>query len=300
MTTKKQFLDPVGAGCRFVLLKTSEPNAKLRITDHTVQLVNDTIIEKLIYRPWVYGDSREDIAALYPVIVRFIELYLMEKRKIANPSPQIQQPPVQTIQPPKIKNTKQKYDMFEMNDDDDNASFSLGNLDCEEDDEYTDYGTAEKLNTVAQTSVQPQMTSFSKSTDGDEYMDAFDALKIIAQYMIEGMEELQKTYEYGNAVFALQNYITMLKAGIQGTYTREEFLPKHLRDFTSQNFLDTDKIKNLWKDKDIVELAGLLKLCFSGEKKTPSAAKAYRVAIESMLDDRDNIFKQMISSTNAS
>lgn len=76
---KYQFLDPIGASCRIILLKFSEPKTKIRITDNTIQLVADTYTEKLLYRPWVFKDSREDIVALCPMIVRFIELYLLEK-----------------------------------------------------------------------------------------------------------------------------------------------------------------------------------------------------------------------------
>jgi DNA polymerase/3'-5' exonuclease PolX len=137
------------------------------------------------------------------------------------------------------------------------------------------------------------------NTNRDNSEECYEALKTIAQYMIEGIEELQKTYEFGNAVFALQYYKELLQAGINESYN-QEMLPKHLKDFTSQNFLDNDKIKKLWKNDDIINIAKLFKLCFESDKKTPSSIKAYRAAIESMLNDRDNIFKQMISSTNNS
>jgi len=55
---KSQFLDPIGAGCKFILLKLSDTNTKIRIIDHTVQLVSDNIWEKLVTRPLYYRDSR--------------------------------------------------------------------------------------------------------------------------------------------------------------------------------------------------------------------------------------------------
>jgi hypothetical protein len=81
MSSKRQFLDPIGAGCRLILLYFPDPSTKIRISDHTIQLVSNDYTEKLIYRPWIYGDSRDDICVLYPAIIRFIELYLIEKKQ---------------------------------------------------------------------------------------------------------------------------------------------------------------------------------------------------------------------------
>lgn len=310
MTTKRQFLDPIGAGCRFVLLKSFEPNAKLRITDHTVQVVPDSIFEKMIYRPWVYKDSREDIAALYPVIVRFIELYLIAKKKAIIPNQSNQSNQLnQTNQQNKSKQKKQNtnFDLFAIDDNDLDDSFGMSTSTESNDkfdkfDKFDKYDDSENDNNsdIPQNKINQvnQITSLQKTED-DTTDECYESLIIIAQYMIEGMEELQKTYEFGNAVFALQYYKELLQAGISGTYN-QDMLPKHLQDFTSKNFLDNDKIKGLWKNDDIISVARLFKLCFGPEKKTPSAIKAYRAAIESMLNDRDHIFKQMISSTNNS
>jgi hypothetical protein len=276
MTTKRQFLDPIGAGCRFVLLKSYEPKAKLRITDHTVQVVPDSILEKLIYRPWIYGDSREDISALYPVIVRFIELYFNIKKTNKQES--------------STKQKKKQYNDYDMD-------FYNNIIDIESNiyDNYT--------NTDIDTDIESDLNNINNEHNINESNnncnDVYDALKTIALYMIEGMEELEKTYEFGNAVFSLQYYINLLKSAINETYT-QDMLPIHLKDFTSQNFLDNDKIKSLWKDNDIIQLARLISLCFSKDNKTATCEKVYRAAIITMLDERDNIFKQMISSTNNS
>lgn len=80
MTSKRQFLDPIGASCRLILLQFSPLKTKIRITDHTIQLVEDGYSERMFFRPWVFRDSREDMSALFPMIVRFIELYLIEKK----------------------------------------------------------------------------------------------------------------------------------------------------------------------------------------------------------------------------
>jgi hypothetical protein len=79
MASKLQFMDPVSAVCKLILLKLYPPRTKIRIIDHTIQLVPDLYTERMVFRPW-YQDSREDMCALYPVIVRFIELFLNEKK----------------------------------------------------------------------------------------------------------------------------------------------------------------------------------------------------------------------------
>ena len=212
MTTKRQFLDPIGAGCRFILLKILQPKTKIRIHDHTIKLVDNNIFEKIIFRPWIYGDSREDIAFLYPMIVRFIELYLLETQ----------------------------------------------NEKC------------------------------------------LNCLKKIASYMIEGLEILEETYEYGNAVFTIHFYITLIKAGIDNTYSKK-LLPQHLKDFTTENFLDDEKIKKIWTDDEIIELEELFCKCFDAtQNERSSSIDAYCAAIYSMLESHDKKFKQMISSTNSS
>ncbi|ATZ80376.1 hypothetical protein BMW23_0318 [Bodo saltans virus] len=79
---KKQFLDPISTISKIILLHFSHSNTKLRIIDHTVQLVDNTMVES-ITRRW-YGDSRNDMCALYPIFVRFVELYIIEKQKNTN------------------------------------------------------------------------------------------------------------------------------------------------------------------------------------------------------------------------
>lgn len=74
---KRQFLDPISTIGKIILLYFNPPKTKLRILDHTVQLVQDNYTE-IIYRNW-YRDNRGDICVLFPIFIRFIELYLDEK-----------------------------------------------------------------------------------------------------------------------------------------------------------------------------------------------------------------------------
>jgi hypothetical protein len=78
---KRQFLDPISSISTIILLHFSPSGTKISINDHKVQIPE--------YTHWLLGslyrranhDSRNDICYLYPIFVRFIELYLIEKQK---------------------------------------------------------------------------------------------------------------------------------------------------------------------------------------------------------------------------
>lgn len=78
--SKMQLLDPIGVGCKLILLQFSEPYTRLRIRDHVLELVHPDYGESLLWRRW-NGDSREDMCLLFASIVRFVELYLIDKQK---------------------------------------------------------------------------------------------------------------------------------------------------------------------------------------------------------------------------
>lgn len=308
MTSKRQFLDPIGAGCRFVLLKLGEPNTKIRIVDHTVQLIPNSILEPALRR-W-YGDSREDIFALYPVIVRFIELYLIPRRPADGnsqkalvfvapvSSPVVQKKMIMKCKPKKIND----FDFEEDGGEEDPYGLSNGFGNNSQDDDYDE--DEDILDTpIKKTFVPPahvvqiQNTNVPVVNVSTTNEKVYDALVTIAKYMIDGLKVLQRTYKSGNAVTSLQLYINLLTAGINNTYT-QDMLPEQLNDLTSDstpNFLDNSKIKAFWQDDDIIELGQLLNFCFTKDKKSSAYRRA---AINSMLDDRDNYFRQMVSSTN--
>lgn len=256
MASKRQFLDPISGGCRFILLKLLEAKTKIRISDHTIKLVPYSITERYFYRPWK-GDSREDMCALYPMIIRFIELYLNEKKPKQSPVPS--EDDVHKKSKPVKQHTSLIDDPFE-----DDVKVS---------------------------------TDIVKKTDADYSVECYEYLKLIAQYMIEGLHVLEKTYEYDNSVFTLQYFANLLKAGIDGTYS-SDLLPPHLKDFTSQNLFDVDKIKNLWKNQNIIQLGDLFQKCFDAKTRDASdLVNAYKVAIESILEARDEEFQKLVSQT---
>lgn len=78
--SKMQLLDPIGVGCKLILLQFSESGTRLRIRDHVLELISPDYGESVLWRRW-NGDSREDMCLLFASIVRFVELYLVNKPK---------------------------------------------------------------------------------------------------------------------------------------------------------------------------------------------------------------------------
>lgn len=77
---KMQLLCPIGVGCKLILLQFAEAGTRLRIRDHVLELIPPDLGESLLWRRW-NGDSREDMCLLFTSIVRFVELYLVNKQK---------------------------------------------------------------------------------------------------------------------------------------------------------------------------------------------------------------------------
>lgn len=233
MTSKKQFLDPIGTGCKLILLHFTDPDTKIRIIDHTIQLVPNNLAEKLLYRP-LNGDSRNDIAVLYPVIIRFVELYLTEENSSS----------------------------------------------AEEHDKHK-----HKSN---------------KQNDPKKIVDekCHESLKKMAKYIIAGLSRLGATYGFDNAAIAIHYYSIILTSAVEGTYSNK-MLPDHLKDLTHQNLLDTDKIKNIWKNETIIELIDLFEKCFDAyEHNNLELVNGFRAGIDTILALKDEAFKKIVLSTD--
>ena len=261
MASKRQFLDPIGAGCRLILLYFSEVGTKIRIAEHTVQLVPNNYVESIIYRPWVYGDSRDDMCVLYPAIVRFIELYLIEKKNRTNSRGEsVTNTPHINVEPPNGR-------LFE----------ELEN---------------EKL-------LLPAAYNGNKSecmADNQSSERCYECLKKMAKYITNGLTCLEKTYGYDNASFTLQYFSNLLIAGINGTYSND-LLPSHLKDSMYNNLLDVSKIKNIWSNDIIIQLGDLFEKCFDAHKNgNNELVNGFKAAIHVILNSRDEEFKKIVSS----
>lgn len=247
MSSKLQFLDPITVACRIAFLKLNEPydpKTKIRISNHVIELVPSNYVD-IVYRTYnhlIHAESREDLCALFPVIVRYIEHHLCRK----------------------IDMDDTESDHVDMS----TQSVSLIDL---------SHGESKK------SEIEPSFDECQKY------------LKKIAYYMIEGFHVLQKTYDYDNAVFVIQCFINLLRAGIDGTYTRT-MLPQHLKDYTTQNLFDVSKIKKLWNDKEIIHIGKLFESCFNAKDETvPDAVSGYMAAINIFLKSRDDEFKKLVS-----
>ena len=78
MIDKRQLLCPIGGICRLILLNFKSSGTKIKICNNTVVLVSpdENIPQAQGLFRWLSGDSKDDICVLYPMIIRFIELYL--------------------------------------------------------------------------------------------------------------------------------------------------------------------------------------------------------------------------------
>jgi hypothetical protein len=234
-TDKRQFLDPISTISRIILLYFSPPKTKLRILDHTVQLGEDSYTE-IIYRK-IYRDNRGDICVLFPIFVRYIELYMVEKQK------------------------------------------KLGN-------------DMKNLDGKSRTMRIDDITESSLCTEEV----AYKYLKKLGEYSILGIKQLQKTYDYDNAVFALQYFIDLIKEGINHKYS-ENSLPDHLKELTKNNLLDDNKVQKIWEDSHIIELGKTFEKCFEAEKKKDSLMMdVEKHKILNILNRHDDMFKKMIGT----
>lgn len=75
---KMQLLDPIGVGCKLILLHFLPEGTRLRIKNNVVELIPPDWGESLVWRKW-NGDSREDMCLLFTSIIRFVELYLISE-----------------------------------------------------------------------------------------------------------------------------------------------------------------------------------------------------------------------------
>lgn len=76
MSTKQQLLDPIGTICKLIFLNFAEPQTKISIYNHIIQIQQPTLYQGAIRM--IYGDGRDDISELYDVVVRLIEWYIIK------------------------------------------------------------------------------------------------------------------------------------------------------------------------------------------------------------------------------
>lgn len=132
----------------------------------------------------------------------------------------------------------------------------------------------------------------TQKSNKNEQKELLENLKLLGEYCIFGINELQKTYDYDNAVFTLQYYILLIREGINGTYS-EKSLPNHLKELTKNNLFDDTKIQKIWEDLHIIELAKTFKNCFDAEKNNDIILlDSNKEKIFNILSKHDELFKK--------
>ncbi len=96
--------------------------------------------------------------------------------------------------------------------------------------------------------------------DVDEVLILWKCLDELTKYFCYALEKLIETYDEGNVVWALQNYINLIIDSKKGKYNSSH-VPKTILK-NDVNFIDYEKIKSLWSLKTIQEIHDLYNKCY--------------------------------------
>jgi len=96
--------------------------------------------------------------------------------------------------------------------------------------------------------------------DVDEVLILWNCLDELTKYFCYALEKLIETYDEGNVVWALQNYINLIIDSKKGKYNSSQ-VPKTILK-NDVNFIDYEKIKSLWSLKTIQEIHDLYNKCY--------------------------------------
>lgn len=129
--------------------------------------------------------------------------------------------------------------------------------------------------------------------------ECYDLLQKFTSYVIKGLSIIEETYGENNAVFTLQFYSNLLKAGLNNTYN-QELIPAHLYKNLTDNLLDVEKIKNLWTEKDIICLCNHFNDCFNSSASNDEInLKASKNAIETILSEHEKLLLEYVNKTHS-
>lgn len=265
MSTKKELLDPIGAMCRLVALNFRPKHTKIGITDHAIEIQQPTSSQWL--HRYMNGDDRDNISALYPVITRIIEWYLIplydakHKKKRAIPKTPII-----------YNNSATKENTSEKDITDDKVVIS--------ENELTHLIVSEL-----------------------EVTDFWACMSKLSRYMCCGLSKLQETYELGNVVYSIQYYINLVFDALEGRYSLER-LPKCITSSELTNLLDYNKIKNLWNYKKVYEICELYDKCFEAQSDNTLSdnhkkdkIEGYLKAVDHLLNISDEEFRKLLNGS---
>jgi hypothetical protein len=263
MSKRKQLLDPIGTMCKLIGLNFSETNTKISIHEHILTLQRPNNYQFLIR---IYnGDGRENISELYYAVVRLVQWYLMPETQ-------------ETIVTKKINSQRSRHSRTSQT-----SHNSTETENGSDDDEATVK--------YVEINVEANAIAISRSEE----------LRKMVQFLCHSLRKLQETYAYGNVVFALQFYINILEAGLSGTYD-DSMLPTYLTtgESSNTNFLDYQKIRNIWDVDRLRKVCELYDRCFSSEISDESGPiiDGYLRSIDAVLVSTDHEFQQLIKNSN--
>lgn len=138
------------------------------------------------------------------------------------------------------------------------------------------------------------------TVDEKDVNSYWECMSKLCKYLCIGLGKLQETYESGNVVYSLQFYINLIIDALEGKYTKEK-LPKCIMNYEAKNFLDYNKIKNLWDYQRVKEICELYDKCFEVQKDNKETEdnkrekiNGYLLAVEHILNISDDTFRILI------
>jgi hypothetical protein len=123
-----------------------------------------------------------------------------------------------------------------------------------------------------------------------------EAITNIIEHAIIGLSKLQVTYDDGNVVLAIQFLKNNLKMALKEGYTIEQFVSFNEIEETD-HLLNYDRIREIWKSENILNISNQLKLCDSSDDE---ALKLLLQSLNSTLKSKDLKFKSLVNMMNSS
>jgi hypothetical protein len=132
-----------------------------------------------------------------------------------------------------------------------------------------------------------------------------DIIKM-TKYLCISLKKLQKTYEYGNVVLAIQFYINIIDDILNGTFN-ESKLPTELyvHDIEDDTLLDYNKLKNFWDIQKLKRIGDSYDNCFQiindecvNEENKKVMIDGYLSSINASLQIMDVEFQKLIVNSN--
>ena len=121
-------------------------------------------------------------------------------------------------------------------------------------------------------------------------------LKLMAKYICSGLEKLESIYKLDNATLSLTYFRVLLNMAIAGTYT-SSLLPHCVKNYQQNNFLNIDKLKEIWSDTKIDHICKLFTNLFDAKKKDEGdISNFYLKGIKEMLEKNDNKFRELVNT----